>query len=201
MDLPFGLATGLGEGGEETFAVSVVAEDFLAAIPAIDDMIDGEIPRLLEPPKQSFFLFGPRGTGKSTWVRRHFASALQVNLLDEGLYQELLSRPGGFADRLGALKRGSWVCVDEVQRIPGLLNEVHRLIEERHLKFVMLGSSARKLRRAGVNLLAGRALRRSMHPFLPMELGSHFSLSSALEVGTLPIAFTTPWKLLKSTSR
>lgn len=150
-------------------------------------MVDNEVSRLLSPPKQSFFLFGPRGTGKSTWVRRHFSSALQLTLLDEGLYQSLLARPEGFADRLRVAKRGSWVCVDEVQRIPGLLNEVHRAIEEQHLKFVLLGSSARKLRRAGVNLLAGRALRRVMHPFLPMELGSRFSLSSALEVGTLPI--------------
>jgi len=154
-------------------------------------MVSEEVPRLLTPPRQSFFLFGPRGTGKSTWVRRHFSTALQVNLLDEGLYQELLARPAGFADRLRVAKRGSWVCVDEVQRIPGLLNEVHRAIEEQHLKFVLLGSSARKLRRAGVNLLAGRALRRSMHPFLPMELGARFSLRHALEVGTLPIVLAS----------
>ena len=137
-------------------------------------VITQQLPRLLQPPRQSFFLFGPRGSGKSTWIRQHFPKALRFDLLDEALYQELLVRPAGFADRIRHLPPRSWVCVDEVQRLPSLLNEVHRSIEERGLRFVLSGSSARKLRHGGVNLLAGRALLRSMHPFLPPELEGRF---------------------------
>ena len=146
-----------------------------------------QFPRLLQPPRQSFFLFGPRGSGKSTWLRQRFAGAVRFDLLDEALFHELLTRPGAFGDRLRALKPRSWVCVDEVQRLPSLLNEVHRAIEEQGLRFVLSGSSARKLRHAGVNLLAGRALRRTMHPFVPSELGEEFSLEPALRFGLLPI--------------
>lgn len=148
--------------------------------------VDG-YPRLLEPPRQSFFLLGPRGTGKSTWARERFPQADRTDLLDEALYQELLADPGQFADRLRARLPGSWVWVDEVQRLPGLLNEVHRFIEERRLRFVLTGSSARKLRRAGVNLLGGRALSKSLFPFLPEELGTDFDLGRALRWGTLPL--------------
>ncbi len=143
--------------------------------------------RLLAPPRGSFFLLGPRGTGKSTWARGRFPQAERFDLLDEALYQELLVEPGQFAARLRARPRGSWVWVDEIQRLPGLLNEVHRFIEERRLRFVLTGSSARKLRRAGVNLLAGRALSRSLHPFVPEELGVDFELARALRFGTLPL--------------
>jgi predicted AAA+ superfamily ATPase len=82
-----------------------------------------------------------------------------------------------------------WVIVDEVQRLPVLLNEVHRFIEEKRLRFILCGSSARKLKRAGVNLLAGRALRKAMHPFVPEELGSTFNLDEALRFGLLPIVW------------
>src|SRR5204862_2123771 len=131
--------------------------------------------RLLPPPKQSFFLFGLRGVGKSTWARACFPEATRIDLLDQALHGTYLVAPDRFADRLRALKNGSWVIVDEIQRLPGLLNEVHRFIEEKKLRFILLGSSARKLRRAGVNLLGGRALRRTMDPLLPEELGSDFS--------------------------
>lgn len=150
-------------------------------------VVTQRLPRILQPPRQSFFLFGARGTGKSTWVKQRFPGCTRLDLLDEGLYQELLARPEGFADRLRALPPRSWVCVDEVQRLPQLLNEVHRLIEDRSLRFVLSGSSARKLRRAGVNLLAGRALTRNLYPFLPHELEGRFSLEAALRVGTLPV--------------
>ncbi|MBS2021463.1 MAG: ATP-binding protein, partial [Deltaproteobacteria bacterium] len=147
-----------------------------------------------------FFLFGPRGSGKSTWIRQRFAGAHRFDLLDEALYQELLVRPAGFADRLRRLKSRSWVCVDEVQRLPALLNEVHRAIEDQGLRFVLSGSSARKLRRAGVNLLGGRALRRTMHPFVPDELEGRFSLESALRDGLLPVVLTStqPAETLRS---
>jgi uncharacterized protein len=147
-------------------------------------------PRVLKLPRSSFFLFGPRGSGKSTWARRALPKAIQIDLLDEALFQKLLAEPGLFADRLRAVSHGSWVWVDEVQRLPGLLNEVHRFIEERRLKFALTGSSARKLRHAGVNLLGGRAVRRTMYPFLPEELGEDFDLEEALRYGTLPIVWT-----------
>ena len=108
------------------------------------------------PREHSFFLFGPRGTGKSTWLRLAFPKAVRLDLLDLRLYTELLAHP----DRLEAMaleQRADVVILDEVQRLPALLDEVHRLIEERRWRFVLTGSSARKLRRGGVNLLGGRA--------------------------------------------
>jgi len=148
------------------------------------------IKRLLKAPKQSFFLLGPRGSGKSTWLKGTFPDAYVIDLLSEETYQRLLAYPGLFANELRAVQDESrWVIVDEVQRLPGLLNEVHRFIEEKRLRFVLCGSSARKLKRAGVNLLAGRALSRSMHPFVPEELGAHFDLDETMWYGSLPIVW------------
>ncbi len=144
-------------------------------------------PRILRLPEQSFFLLGPRGTGKSTWVRAALPKALRIDLLDEALYQSYLARPALLADELRAVESGSWVVLDEIQRLPVLLNEVHRSIEERGLRFALCGSSARKLKREGTNLLAGRALRLEMHPFVPEELGSSFSLDETLALGSLPV--------------
>ncbi|MBI1816122.1 MAG: ATP-binding protein [Deltaproteobacteria bacterium] len=149
-------------------------------------------PRLLEVPKQSFFLFGPRGTGKSTWVRTQLPTAHRIDLLDEALYHAYLVRPGQFADELRALRPGTTVCVDEIQRLPQLLNEVHRFIEERRLRFVLCGSSARKLKQHGTNLLAGRAARRELHPLVPAELGHAFALETVLTTGSLPIIWQAP---------
>jgi predicted AAA+ superfamily ATPase len=152
------------------------------------------LPRLLQAPSQSFFLLGPRGSGKSTWLRATFPEAHVINLLAEETYQRLLANPGLFANELRALTSNRWVIVDEVQRLPNLLNEVHRFIEEKRLRFVLCGSSARKLKRADVNLLAGRALRRAMHPFVPEELGAHFDLAEALRFGLLPIVWDSQAK-------
>lgn len=148
------------------------------------------IPRLLEPPRQSFFLFGPRGTGKSHWLAERFPGAATFDLLDEELRVELLADPGAFARKLDGLRPGAWVVVDEVQRAPVLLNAVHRHIEKRRLRFVLCGSSARQLRRRGVNLLAGRAVERRLHPFTPGELGDRFDLDDALAIGTLPLVWS-----------
>jgi len=150
--------------------------------------------RILKAPQQSFFLMGPRGSGKSTWLRTTFPGAHVVDLLSERTYQRLLASPGHFADELRAVPTDKWVIVDEVQRLPGLLNEVHRFIEEKRLRFVLCGSSARKLKRAGVNLLAGRALHRSMHPFVPEELGGQFNIEEALRYGLLPIVWDSTAK-------
>ncbi|MGH7556410.1 MAG: ATP-binding protein [Gemmatimonadota bacterium] len=132
-------------------------------------------------------MFGLRGVGKSTWIGKQLSGAHRFDLLDEALYQSLLADPGLFADELRRLRPGSWVIVDEIQRLPALLNEVHRFIEEQRLRFALLGSSARKLRAAGVNLLAGRALWREMFPLTPEELGDDFNLERTLEIGGLPL--------------
>jgi predicted AAA+ superfamily ATPase len=143
--------------------------------------------RLLPVPSGSFFLFGVRGAGKSTWARTNFPDAVRFDLLSERLYHDLLSEPGAFADALQALPRGTLVIVDEVQRLPSLLNEVHRFIEERRLRFALLGSSARKLKSAGTNLLAGRATWRTMFPLTPSELGGDFDLARVLRFGSIPL--------------
>jgi predicted AAA+ superfamily ATPase len=147
---------------------------------------------MLEPPaRQSFFLFGPRGVGKTAWVRARFPDALVFDLLESETYTRLLAVPSRLADQIPAAYKG-WVVLDEIQRVPELLNEVHRLIEGRRLRFVLTGSSARKLRRRGVNLLAGRALTRFMHPLTAGELGRDFDLQRALRYGCLPFACTEP---------
>lgn len=148
-------------------------------------------PRWLQPPpKQSFFLFGPRGVGKTAWAHERLPHALFFDLLDHQTYTQLLAAPQRLGDQIPQRHRG-WVVVDEIQRVPELLNEVHRLIESRRLRFVLTGSSARKLRRRGVNLLAGRALTRHMHPLTALELGEDFDLKRALRWGALPLACTT----------
>lgn len=155
-------------------------------------MVDRSYARLLEAPRGSFFLFGPRGAGKSTWLREAFPRAHRVDLLDEGLYQSYLVDPAAFARELRALPAGVLVVLDEIQRLPALLNEVHRQMEERRVRFVLCGSSARKLKTAGTNLLAGRAVRVFLHPFLPEELGRDFDLAGALRFGTLPVVWMAP---------
>lgn len=145
------------------------------------------LPRLYRLPARSFFLFGLRGVGKSTWIRELLPEARRFDLLDEALYQSLLTDPALFAGELRAVEPESWIVVDEVQRLPALLNEVHRFIEDRRLRFALLGSSARKLRSAGVNLLAGRALWREMFPLTPEELGGEFDLDRTLALGALPL--------------
>ncbi len=147
--------------------------------------------RLLTAPRhRSFFLLGPRGVGKTAWLRRELPEALFFDLLDNQVYTRLLADPTRLGDLIPT-GFANWVVVDEVQRIPELLNEVHRLIETRNLRFALTGSSARKLRRKGVNLLAGRALTRHMHPLTAVELGRDFDLRRALETGGLPMAVTS----------
>ena len=149
--------------------------------------------RILMPPRErSFFLFGMRGSGKSTWARSMLPDAHRIDLLDERLYQSFLREPGLFANELRTLPRRATVVVDEIQRIPGLLNEVHRFIEDRQMRFVLLGSSARKLQQAGTNLLAGRALPRQMFPLLPRELGADCDLAEVLRYGSLPVIWAAP---------
>jgi len=149
------------------------------------------ISRLVPKPSQSFFLFGPRGTGKTTWVRHEFPAAHTINLLDESPYQTYLADVSRFAGEPGALPDESWIFVDEIQRLPNLLNEVHRFIGEKHHRFILTASSARELKRADVNLLAVRALLRRMHPFAPMELRQGFDLEEVLLWGSIPLVWSS----------
>jgi predicted AAA+ superfamily ATPase len=142
--------------------------------------------RLLLPPKdKSFFLLGPRGTGKTTWTSSVFPDAVRVDLLENRTFNHLLADPQRLSERIPPGFNG-WVVIDEIQKIPSLLDEVHRLIEQRRLRFALTGSSARKLRRGGVNLLGGRAGAKTMHPFAAVELGAAFDFSRALRYGLLP---------------
>lgn len=146
--------------------------------------------RLIKAPKtKSFFLFGPRGTGKTTWVKTAFPEGLYLDLLEAELFNDLLANPQRL-ENLIPKDFKNWIIIDEVQRIPELLNEVHRLIEKQRYKFILTGSSPRKLKRHGPNLLAGRALTYSMHPLTAAELGTDFDLKHSLLYGQLPCVYT-----------
>lgn len=139
---------------------------------------------------QSFFLFGPRGVGKTTWLKKNLPNSIYLDLLNSKLYRELLSRPETLETYIPPNFK-NWVVLDEIQKIPELLNEVHRLIEEKQIKFVLTGSSARILRKKGVNLLAGRALTYYLYPLTRAELKTSFNLNHSLKFGNLPLAYTS----------
>lgn len=138
----------------------------------------------------SSFLFGPRGTGKTFWLRHCLPESVYVDLLEARTSVELLADPQRLANRIPPDNRRP-IVIDEIQRVPALLDEVHRLIEKRNLSFVLTGSSPRKLRRGGTNLLAGRAISHQLFPFTAAELGQDFSLSNALRYGMLPTLHDT----------
>lgn len=138
--------------------------------------------------EQSFFLFGPRATGKTTWLKTVFPGDVFVDLLDSAVYTRLLAAPERLENLIPPGYKGK-VVIDEIQRVPALLNEVHRLIEQKKISFVLTGSSARSLRKKGVNLLAGRALTRHFHPLTVLELGKDFNLENSLRFGHLPYVF------------
>ncbi len=149
------------------------------------------------PTEKSFFLFGPRATGKTTWLRQLFPDAVYIDLLQSDVYNMLLAAPERLVQFVPPDCQEP-VIIDEVQRVPELLNEVHRLIEQKqqdknkNIRFILTGSSARKLRAKGVNLLAGRALTRFMHPLTVEELGNEFSLEISLVFGHLPAIYSEP---------
>jgi uncharacterized protein len=149
-------------------------------------------PRTLAIPLKggkSFFLFGPRGTGKTTWLKQHLPDALFINLLQSEFFNRLSADPGHIRTLIPP-RHSDWVVVDEVQRIPELLNEVHDLVESERLRFILTGSSARKLRRSGVNLLAGRALTYHMYPLTAAEQNDEFRVDDSLRFGHLPARFS-----------
>ena len=150
------------------------------------------IPRLLKQPNRSFFLFGPRGVGKSTWLQQVLPEAFRLDLLDASLFLELSRDPHRLEALVGSRPDDSWIILDEIQKVPALLDEVHRLMESHRWRFALCGSSARKLRRGGANLLAGRALTLSMESFSARELGESFNLEFALNWGLLPFVHNEP---------
>ena len=147
-------------------------------------------PRLLETSRRnSFFLFGARGTGKTTYVRDAFdpAASLYVDLLDPEVEDRYRRSPSRLESQVGALPPSvEWILIDEVQRAPRLLDVAHRLIESTGKRFVLTGSSGRKLKRGASNLLAGRAFVYSLYPLTVAELQDAFDLDDALRWGTLP---------------
>lgn len=154
----------------------------------------------MDIPKQSFFLFGPRGTGKSTWLSYRFPNALRIDLLEPETLREYSAHPEHLENVVMASQHNI-IIIDEVQKIPELLSVVHRLIEmKKGWQFILTGSSARKLKRVGVDLLAGRAIVEHMHPFMAAELNDQFVLEKALEYGLLPhiILNDQPEKVLRA---
>jgi predicted AAA+ superfamily ATPase len=142
--------------------------------------------RLIKPPKnKSFFLFGPRGTGKTTWIKANYKKALIINLLESKYYLRLLANPDDLA-KIIPQNFTDWIVIDEVQRVPELLNIVHHLIESKRFKFILTGSSARKLKQNKTNLLAGRALPYRMYPLTALELKKDFKLEDSIKWGHLP---------------
>lgn len=147
--------------------------------------------RFLQAHAGSFFLFGPRGTGKSTWLRNLKGQALWIDLLDPETLRLFQARPERLQERIAAQPLVTDVVIDEVQKLPALLDVVHKLVEgDRPLRFILTGSSARKLRRGAANLLAGRLTELHMHPFMAAELGAAFHLQRALEVGLVPLIWS-----------
>jgi len=145
--------------------------------------------RRLLLPERSFLLLGPRGTGKTTWLRARLPRARWYNLLLDRELLRLMREPGSFRREVEALPRGSWVVVDEVQKLPSLLNEIHDALASapRRWRFALIGSSARRLRREDVNLLAGRVVTRRMLPLTVAELGGEPEPDDLLRFGGLPL--------------
>ena len=135
--------------------------------------------------QQSIFLFGPRGVGKSYWLSKQIPDALYLDLLDSELRFDLEANPSKLKQYLGQDPK-QWIVIDEIQKLPSLLDEVHKLIEQDSRRFILTGSSARKLKRDGVNLLAGRALTFKLYPLTAMELACQFDLAHSLEFGHMP---------------
>lgn len=159
------------------------------------------INRFFRDPGHSFFLFGPRGTGKSTWLSRHYKEALFIDLLSPDVYRSYAAKPERLKEVLAGQEPGRTIVIDEIQKVPQLLDVVHQLME-RHAgwRFILTGSSSRKLKRSGVDLLAGRAVLKTLHPFMAAELGGKFSLGESLHTGMVPLVFASlaPQDILKT---
>jgi predicted AAA+ superfamily ATPase len=149
------------------------------------------IKRFFHSPKSSYFFFGPRGTGKTTWLGQNCKNELVIDLLDPGLYRRYKTRPERLRELVEGNPEKKIVIIDEIQKVPELLDIVHALMEEKtELQFILTGSSARKIKQKGVDLLGGRAIVRSLHPFMASELKDKFNLERALKTGLIPLIVT-----------
>ena len=152
------------------------------------------IHRICNPLKSnSFFLFGPRGTGKTSMLKEVFGEQepLWIDLLKAADEQRYINNPDALIEVVSVRNKApEWVIIDEVQKAPNLLDVVHHLIEERKIKFALTGSSARKLKRGAANLLAGRAYVYHLFPLTHRELSERFNLHDSLRWGTLPKIFS-----------
>lgn len=154
------------------------------------------------PPGQSAFLWGARQTGKSTYLKSHYKDATYIDLLKSDIFLELNKKPSLLRERMEALletKAQHLIIIDEVQKIPPLLDEVHCLIENAGAQFILCGSSARKLKRSGVNLLGGRAWKYHFYPLTTREIPA-FDLLTALNQGLVPTHYLSknPQKSLQA---
>ena len=148
--------------------------------------------RFFQDTSQSYFLFGPRGTGKSTWVKQHLKTALYIDLLAPEIFRSYSAKPERLRNIAEAQNSVSTIVVDEIQKVPQLLDVIHQMMElHPEWRFVLTGSSARKLKRSGVDLLAGRAVLKSMHPFMAAELEDKFSMENALTIGMVPLTINS----------
>jgi len=146
------------------------------------------IPRIFTLPKYSFFLFGPRGTGKTTLLKQNYPEAIWIDLLEPDVFRSYIAHPERLREIVLANPDKKTVVVDEIQKVPGLLSVVHSLIEKKlNMQFILTGSSSRKIKRTGADLLAGRVIKKNLHPFMAVELGEKFNLSNALKQGLLPL--------------
>lgn len=145
--------------------------------------------RDLAPPKQAFFLFGPRGTGKSTWIRQNFSGAYIIDLLPHRISFEYAKDPSILENEVLALPKEQWIVIDEVQKNPALLDEVHNLMENHGYKnFALTGSSARKVKRGLANMLAGRAILRYLFPLTSQEINYEIPSEQLIQFGMLPLS-------------
>lgn len=146
------------------------------------------ISRFFPHPSKSFFLLGPRGTGKTTLIKSRYKEALWIDFLRPDVFRSYLAYPERLFETLEGHRGVPVVVIDEIQKVPELLSVIHSVIEEKKgLQFILTGSSARKLKRSGTNLLGGRALNYTLNPFMAAELGASFSFSNALRYGMLPL--------------
>lgn len=147
--------------------------------------------RGLQVPKKASFLFGPRGTGKTTWLRLAFPDAYRIDLLPQRQSMAFLKNPSLLVQLIRALPKKRWVVIDEIQKVPLLLDEVHALIEnEGYKNFILTGSSARKLRHGAANLLAGRAFTKHLFPLTSKEVNFSISPRQILTYGLMPMSVT-----------
>ncbi len=148
------------------------------------------IPRCFKPPVQSYFLFGPRGSGKSTFLKVNYPGAVYIDLLKPDVQRKYQARPETIIELVDANPDNEIIVVDEIQKVPEMLSAIHSILEEkRNIRFILTGSSARKLKRSGPDLMAGRVLLRNMYPFLLSELQKEADFLKALEYGLLPIIY------------